>query len=164
MPISAAVSVRVSDEIWICIALLHAEQPDRADFRVAEIIERVKREAIVGEMRPSVPTYISEHLVAGKKPNPSNYRMLTETTPGNRRLYRAGDPVHVGREEGQIMPDPYDIPARYEYLLDWYKRKYAQRATGTESDEDPLLRLRGSAGGIYGDPDEYIRQLREGWE
>jgi hypothetical protein len=162
MTVSAAVSVRVSDEVWICTALLHTEQSERPDFRVSEIIERVKQEAIVGEMRPSVPTYISEHCVAGKKPNPGNYRILTETSPGNRRLYRAGDPVHPGREEGQIMPDPYDIPARYEYLLEWYRREYAARAR--ESGEDPLLKLRGSAQGIYGDPDEYVRGLREGWE
>ena len=162
MTVSAAISVRVSDEVWICAALLHTEQPERPDFRVSEIIERVKREAIVGEMRPSVPTYISEHCVAGKKPNPGNYRILTETSQGNRRLYRPGDPVHPGREEGQIMPDPYDIPARYEYLLEWYRREYAARAR--ESGEDPLLKLLGSAQGIYGDPDEYVRELREGWE
>ncbi len=33
--------ITIADEVWIATALLHREQPDRADFTIHEIQERV---------------------------------------------------------------------------------------------------------------------------
>jgi hypothetical protein len=162
MSTSISASVKVADEVWIATALLHVEQPDRADFKISEILDRAEQEGLTGELRPGVQTHVMQHCVANKKPNPGAYRTLTETRPGYRRLYRTFDPVYAGREHGKIMPDRYEIPERYEYLLEWYSRDYAGKTTA--SSDDPLLRLRGTGKGIYGDPDEYVREMREGWE
>ena len=54
--------VKVADEVWTVTALLHREQPARTDFTVEEIVERARREALAGPIRPGVyvlsfPTY-----------------------------------------------------------------------------------------------------------
>ncbi len=162
MSTSISTSLKVADEVWLVTALLHFESPDHADFKVSEILDRAELEGMIGEVRAGVQTHVIQHCVANKKPNPGAYRMLTETRPGYRRLYRESDPVYAGREHGKVMPERYEIPQRYEYLLDWYRRNYAGQQTAPA--DDPLLRLRGTAEGIYGDADEYVRELREGWE
>lgn len=91
--------------------------------------------------------------------------MLIETAKGRRRLFRKGDPYHPAREGSKIVPEPEELSTQYRYLLDWYRDEYsANRAISIEND--PILRLRGLGKDIWKgiDPDEYIRQLREGWE
>jgi len=154
-------AVRVADEVWIAAALLHREQPGRADFTLKEIDARLSREAIAGEKRPGVYPHLSVHCVANRPPNGGTYRMLFETAPSRRRLYRRGDPYHPKREGGKTAPDRDEIPVRYHVLLDWYEREWTVPPT-----KDPLLALAARHRDLWKsiDADEYVRQLREGFE
>jgi len=114
--------IRIADEVWIATALLHRERPRAADFSLKEIEARLVREGLTGERRPGVYPHVSVHCVANRPPNPGSYRMLFETAPSRRRLFRPGDPYHPKREAGKIVPDRAEIPAKYHPLLDWYER------------------------------------------
>lgn len=165
MPTSLAMStIRVADEVWVATALLHRENPNREDFAVEEIVERVKKEA-VAVFRPGVYVHVVQHSVANRAPNPGRYRMLVETRKNRRRLFRPGDTYNPEREGSKIVPNRADIPEKYRSLLDWYHDEYERRgSSGTHTD--PLLALRGSGRELWADEhaDEYIRRLRKGWE
>ena len=152
--------VTIADEVWIATALLHREHPERADFTVQEIKERVAREGIAGPLRPGVETHIRQHCVANRPSDTDRVRLLYATSTRTRRLYREGDSYDPRRAGGRVTPAPNNIPAEYRYLLDWYAEAY-----GTPADLDPILRLRGLGKEIWQDeePDEYVRRLREGW-
>jgi hypothetical protein len=156
--------VRVADEVWIATALLHREQPQRADFTVAEIVERARREGLTSELRPGVRVHALLHCVANRPPNPAGYRMLLATGQTTRRLYRPGDPAHPSRR-GKTVPDKDAIPPTYRHLLDWYRTQYAVAPSADGERTDPLLALRGSGKSLWADEhaDEYVRRLREGW-
>lgn len=158
-------AVRVADEVWIAAALLHREHPQAADFAVEEIVERAKQEARNIPFRPGVYVHAVQHCVAGRKPNPARYRMLVETAPGRRRLFRKGDSYHPAREGGKIAPRPEDLPLGYTGLLNWYQT-WSASSGGSAIGEDPLLALRGSGKHLWADEhaDEYVRRLREGWQ
>ncbi len=115
--------IKVADEVWIGTALLHREHPDRADFSIAEIVDRVAEEGLHRPLRPGVQIHATQHCVANKRPNPGNYRMLYETGRGRRRLYRLGDETHPYRG-GKIVPTRGDIPEAYREFLDWYADEY----------------------------------------
>jgi hypothetical protein len=157
--------LKVADEVWIAAALLHEENPDRADFSIAEIVERARRERLTPELRPGVYVHAVLHCVANRPPNPGRYRMLVETAPNRRRLYRLGDPADEARRGAKITPPRSAIPPRYHRLLDWYEREYAP-PRGLRPEADPLLALRGSGRELWADEhaDQYVRRLREGWE
>ncbi len=103
----------MADEVWIGTALLHREHPDRADFSIAEIVDRVAEEGLHKPLRPGVQIHETQHCVANKRPNPGTYRMLYETHP-----YRGG----------KIVPERREIPEGYRYLLDWYHGEYDRKA------------------------------------
>jgi hypothetical protein len=156
--------LKVADEVWIAAALLHREHPEARDFSVEEIVERAKREALHKPFRRGVYVHVIQHCVANRAPNPGRYRMLYETAPGRRRLFRKGDSYHPDRDGAKITPEREDLPYGYNGLLSWY-RDWASVAIST-SQEDPLLALRGSGKDLWADEhaDEYVRRLREGWE
>src|SRR3990170_5712129 len=156
---------KVADEVWIAAALLHRESPDREDFTIAEIVERVTREGLSRELRPGVYVHVVQHCVANRRPNPGRYRMLLATGQNRRRLFRAGDPYDPGREGAKITPAKEEIPAEYHELLEWYQGHYA-RQRHPRKRTDPLLSLRGSGKALWADEhgDEYVRRLRERWE
>lgn len=158
-------SITIADEVWIATALLHREQPDRPDFTIREIQERVASAGIAGRMRPGVLPHIYLHCVANHAPNPSRLCMLFASGPGTRRLWRPGDPCHPQRTGGRRTPNPLDLPERYRDLVTWYRTSYAA-ASGTPNEEDPVLALRGLGKDIWRDehPDAYVRRLRERWE
>jgi hypothetical protein len=158
---ATATSIKIADEVWIATALLHVEHPDRTDFSVKEIEERVRQEAIAPEHRKGVYVHIALHCVANVPPNPAVHRMLYATGRSRRRLYRPGDDVHPERQRGKATPEPDAIPGRYRYLLDWY----ARGTTGADRPTDSLLALRGSGRDLWRDEhaDDYVRRLREGW-
>jgi hypothetical protein len=165
MPTATRSSLKVADEVWIVTALLHRENPRREDFKVGEIVERAKKEALAGALRPGVYVHAVQHCVANRQPNPARYRILFETGKNLRRLFRKGDSYHHARESGKVVPEREDLPEQYRYLLDWYLAEY----NGKPSDlnkSDPLLALRGSGKELWADEhaDEYVRRLREGWE
>ena len=157
--------LKVADEVWIATALLHREHPKRVDFRVEEIVERSGREAIAGPVRPGVYVHVVQHCVANRPPNPGRYRMLFETRPAHRRLFRKGDPFHPEREGSKITPGREELPGGYEGLLDWY-RDWSSGAGRKALEADALLSLAGSGKDLWADEpaDEYVRRLREGWE
>ena len=109
--------------------------------------------------------HVVQHCVANRPPNPGRYRILFETGPGRRRLFRLGDPYHVAREGAKVTPRLEDIPDSYAGLLSWYKEWSAE---GAESAlrADPLLTLAGSGKQLWAGEgaDDYVRRLREGWE
>ncbi len=116
--------IKVADEVWIACALLHKENPNKHDFSIREILERIERENIFGEIRPGIYVHLNLHCVANKAPNPAKYRMLYETEHGRRRLFKSTDYYHPEREGGKVKPNAHEIPEKYRYLLDWYEKQY----------------------------------------
>jgi len=163
--VAAKASVKVADEVWIAVAFLHREQPDEPDFSVEEIVARARREALTGELRPGVYVHVVQHCVANRPPNPARYRMLVETAPGRRRLFRQGDSYHPEREGSKTIPSLETLPHRYASLIKWYE-DWSVTTRKQVNREDPLLALRGSGKRVWADEhaDEYVRRLREGWE
>jgi hypothetical protein len=161
----AEMQLKVADEVWIAAVLLHREHPERPDFTLGEIVERAKKEGLSKPLRPGVYVHVVQHCVANRPPNPGRYRMLLETAPGRRRLFRRNDTYHSGREGGKITPRQEDLPGKYEGLLAWYA-KWSSTGADKARETDPLLGLRGSGKHLWADEhaDDYVRRLREGWE
>jgi hypothetical protein len=161
------VSIKIADEVFIATALLHREFPDRPDFTQTEIIRRVERENLFGELRRGVAAQVNSHCVANKAPtNSSHYRMLYATPNGNRRLLLAADDRDPNRV-GKMFPDAEDVPPRYHELILWAKRRYggSKNLTGPRW-LDSVFQIFGSGRGVWQgeDPDEYVRGLRKDWE
>jgi hypothetical protein len=165
MSVLSASRIKVADEVWIATALLHREHPAHPDFTIEEIIERATREHIAGPVRPGVYVHVVQHCVANRPPNPGRYRMLFETSPGRRRLFRKGDAYHPAREGAKCTPGVEDMPNGYGGLLAWY-RDWCSAATKSSPDTDPLLGLHGSGKRLWAGEhaDKYVTRLREGWE
>lgn len=163
--INSQAQVKVADEVWIAAALLHQENPAESDFAIERIVERAAQEAIAGPPRPGVYVHAVQHCVSNRPANPGRYRMLVETGPGRRRLFRKGDAYHPSREGGKIYPKREEIPPGYEGLLGWYE-DWSAAAANSAVDRDPLLSLSGSGNHLWSDEhaDAYVRRLREGWE
>jgi hypothetical protein len=159
----ARAALRVADEVWVATALLHREFPKRADFTIQEIVDRAEKERLHPELRPGVYVHVVQHCVANRRANPGRYRMLYETRPRYRRLFLPGDDWHVDRKEGRTAPVADALPEKHRDLLGWYDRWSRKHASGVE---DPILGLRGLGGELWqGQPlDDYVTQLRQGWE
>jgi hypothetical protein len=165
MAVASGLQIKVADEVWIATALLHREHTDRADFQIEEIMQRATKEAGKRPLRPGVYVHIVQHCVANRPPNPGRYRMLFETSPGHRRLFRNGDIYDPARESAKIVPSREEIPSEYSKLLDWY-RDWSQDNIEERIKNDPLLALYGDGKDLWSDEsaDDYVRRLREGWE
>ena len=161
---STLADIKVADETFIAIALLHREHPDRADFTIAEIVERARREGIAGELRPGVRVHATLHCVANRAPNPGRYRMLYATGEHTRRLLIAGDDIHAQRT-GKMFPDLDDVPAKYRELIEWAQVRYQSSEAPRSRWLDGVFQLFGLGKDLWRgeDPDEYVRKLREGW-
>jgi hypothetical protein len=164
-PRRARHAIRVADEVWIATALLHRENPRRDDFSIAEIVERARREGLTPRLRPGVYVHALQHCVANRPPNPGRYRMLVETGPNRRRLYRAGDAADAARQGAKVTPEASAIPVEYHALLAWYEKEYARRPAA-RPEADPLLSLRGSGRELWATEhaDQYVRRLRVNWK
>jgi hypothetical protein len=165
MAIASAIQTKVADEVWIATALLHRDHPTQADFEIEEIMQRAAVEAGNDPLRPGVYVHIVQHCVANRPPSPGRYRMLVETSPGRRRLFRIGDSYHPAREGSKTTPEREVIPEKYRELLNWYYG-WGQESIEQRIKNDPLLALYGSGKELWADEhaDEYVRRLREGWE
>ena len=154
-------AVRLADEVWLAVALLHRERSGEVDFSLKDIEARIAREGLTDESRKGIYPHLSVHCVANRRPNGGTYRMLFETAPSRRRLFRPGDPYHPKREGGKTTPDRDHIPEKYHYLIDWYEREWAPAQTA-----DPLMALADRHRDLWKgiDADEYVRSLREGFE
>ena len=157
--------IKVADEVWIATALLHKEHSRQPDFSVEEIVERARREGLTESLRPGVYIHAQMHCVANRPPNPGRYRMLFETAPGRRRLFRPGDPYDQRREGSKMTPAPTDIPEKYKPLLKWYA-DWSKSGKERKGRFDALLSLIGSGRDLWAKEhaDEYVNRLREGWE
>lgn len=190
---SVTSDVSCAVEVFIATALLHKEQPGRPGFTKQEILDRVQKENVYGEFRPGISPHISQHCVANIAPSPAKHRILFATGKSTRRLILPSDQADF-RRTGKIFPDAEEMPEKYLSLLEWARQRYYGGSFKMKSDqpvsavhllplspppvisEEPpirqhsplqaLLDARGigieMARGI--DPDEYIRELREGWE
>lgn len=165
MAIASGAQVKVADEVWIATALLHREHPENRDFEIDEIMTRAEKEAGGRKLRPGVYVHVVQHCVANRPPSPGRYRMIFETGPRRRRLFREGDSYDPAREGAKIMPDTSEIPNLYWPLLEWY-RNWNRSGVAERIENDPLLALYGDGKELWADEhaDEYIRRLREGWE
>lgn len=165
MPTLSRTKIRVADEVWIVTALLHRENPEQADFSIEEIMGRAAKEQIAGAIRPGVYVHVVQHCVANRPANPARCRMLFETRPGRRRLFRKGDACHPTRDGAKIIPGPNEMPVGYAALLLWY-RNWASATAIASSEADPLTALAGLGKNLWADEhaDEYVRRIREGWE
>lgn len=130
----------LADQVWIAAALLHQEHPEQEAFTVAEIEGRARQE--FGGVRPGLLTYLREHAIANRKPNPGRYRFLWKTSEGRLRLFTPEDPYHPDREGGKSLPDAHDLPERYQGLIRWYNELYVWRTKGFGPDH-PFLKLIG---------------------
>ena len=164
MATRSSLHIKVADEVWIAVALLHRENPEAKDFTIEEIMARAHREGLSEPLRPGVYVHVVQHCVANRAPNPGRYRMLLETTDGRRRLFRQGDPYHPEREGSKLVPQAEEIPEEYAELLRWYQDW--GNTTEDKVANDPLLSLRGTGKQLWADehPDDYVRRIREGWE
>jgi hypothetical protein len=152
----------IADAVWIATGLLHREHPDRTEFSVQEIKDRLNAEGLEGAKRAGVDPHVRQHCVANRPPDPARLRLLYATGTRMRRLYRPGDPFDPGRAGGRTMPSESDVPAKYKQLISWYRNEYG---SGAQPQGDPILRLRGLGKEIWDEhPDDYVRRLREGWE
>jgi len=165
MKVPTIALMTLADEVWVTLALLHRENPKAADFSVDEIIARRQAETAMGSIRPGYRVHVLQHCVANRPANPGRLRVLVETSPGRRRLYRPSDAYHPGREGAKSVPIAHELPSDYRALLDWYEG-YAMASKADRYKADPLLALRGLGRELWADEhaDDYVRRLREGWD
>ena len=161
-------SLKVADEVWIATAMLHQQHPKSVDFSIEEIMEfagTAQELRLLRPLRAGFYVHVVQHGVANRPANPGRYRILFETAPGRRRLFRPGDSYDPAREGGKTSPRPEDLPENFKGLLSWY-RDWCANATTRAIDEDPLLALYGSGKDLWAEEhsDEYVRRLREGWK
>lgn len=156
--------VKVADEVFLVVATLHRKFPDAPDFSVDEIVAQAREMRIHPTLRPGLEVHIRQHCVANKRPNPGNYRVLFATMTSRRRLLQPGDAVHPDRT-GKQFPELSQVPAQYHELIEWAKSRTNEGAEPI-SAIDALLAMRGAF--RYTRPgqsvDDYVRELREGWE
>jgi hypothetical protein len=162
-------TIKVADEVWLAVAMLHQRHPVSLDFSIDEIMEfarAAKELRFLGPMRPGFYVHVTQHCIANRPPSPARYRMLLETAPGRRRLFRPGDPCHPEREGGKSIPKVEDLPENwFRGVIAWY-RDWSQDNIKERIKNDPLLALYGDGKDLWADEtaDEYVRRLREGWE
>ncbi len=182
---AVAPGITCAAEVFIATALLHQEFPERNDFTIQEIVNRAGHENLAGELRSGINVHASQHCCANRAPNPANHRMLFATGRSTRRLLLPGDNVAPGRT-GKIFPEPGELPKQYLSLLEWAKARFesakganfhGQTAAGgglRQAHEpksagrwlESLFELEGLGKEHWKDvdPDEFVKQLREGWE
>jgi hypothetical protein len=159
----------LTDRVWIAVALLHQQSPNREDFSKDEIRRKLDELSLTTpEERLSVNPHLKQHMVVNVRPSTTKkYRMLFQTGSGNLRLYRPGDYVHVERQfhrSPKYAPRRDQLPPQYQTLLDWYEiwSKESQPPARISWEDDPLIRLIGSGKHIWADEhaDEYVENLR----
>ena len=186
-----SIEVSCATEVFLATALLHQEQPERAEFTIQEIVTRAARENMAGTLRSGISVHASQHCVANRPPNPAKHRMLFATGKHTRRLLLPADTVDPERT-GKIFPEAGEIPEKYLPLLEWAKQRFEaarkeepMRAPSRNPRQNSaphrpvapaeqtaqgwlegLLEMEGLGKEYWRgvDPDEFVRKLREGWE
>jgi hypothetical protein len=170
MDVQAGTELLLADRIWIAVALLHSESPEREDFSTEEIRSKLRETGLsMGTKPSSVAAHLKQHLVANVPSSSTPYRMLFETMPGRLRLFRPGDYTDPSRTHRQRlskhMPKREEVPPHHHPLLDWYEEWSKSSAVSEPKkwEDDPLIRLIGSGKHIWADEhaDDYVNRLRE---
>jgi hypothetical protein len=159
--------VKVADELFVILALLHRENPTKKAFTTGEVIERARVEGL-GSSEGSLRAHASGHAAANRPPGRNGrYRIVFVEDDKRIRLLRPEDYVHPDRHQ-KFYPEPEEIPSRYLELLEWTKR-WREKPITADFDTgwlSGLKQLRGlgkeSWKGI--DADEYVADLRKGWQ
>ena len=157
--------VKVADELFLILALLHRENPDKRAFAMGEVLDRAKAEGL-GASVGSLRAHASGHAAANRPPGRNGrYRMVFVEDDGRIRLLQSSDYVHPDRHQ-KFYPEPGDIPERYHELLEWAKGFRAGDTVPQGRWLQGLFELRGLGKEIWEgvDPDEYVRDLRKDWE
>jgi hypothetical protein len=154
----------LADRIWLAVALLHRQSPEREDFTNEEVRSKLRETGFADGLKSSsVAAHLKQHLVANVPPSTTGYRMLFQTPSGNLRLLRSADYTDPRRRSKQT-PKREEIPPQYHPLLDWYEEWNKESATDVKPnwENDPLIRLIGSGKHIWADEhaDEYVENLR----
>jgi hypothetical protein len=160
--------IKVADELFLVLALLHREHPDEEAFPIGRILERATQEGlgINRSDQRSLRVHAYEHAAANVPPGRQGgrYRIAFRQEDGRIRLLRPSDYVHPDRHQ-KFYPDLNEIPERYHDLLDWAKKRWQTSEPPSTGWLKGLRELRGlgksSWAGI--DPDKYVQQLREDW-
>ena len=157
--------MKAADTVWVAAALLQRERGPDADMSVAEIVEKASQ--LNGVSRATLQTMASQHLVATAKPSPDRYRMLTAVGRGRRRLYRSGDPYDVARASGPTHPDAESLEDEFQDLVGWYEGAFTDGAAPVDrwAAMEALVAYARASGIWKGvDADEYVAELRSGWD
>jgi hypothetical protein len=126
------------DIIWIATANLLYPNNSTKEL-VSEI--QIKSEIMKMFRIKITPVMLRKHLVSweNRQANPKEssmgggrYRYLfhtkdgiTPSTDGKYRLYKKIDKQFDGNDkDGEIHPNPYEIPDNYMFLIDWYEKNY----------------------------------------
>ena len=163
--------VKVADELFLIVALLHRENPHVNSFTIAEILDRAAKEGL-GTSRTdqrSLRQHAYEHAAANVPPGKQGgkYRMVFREEDNRIRLLRHSDYVHPERHQ-KFRPELDEIPERYHELVRWAERW--QKKAGEQKPGAKWLaglhELRGLGRELWQgvDPDKYVRNMREGWE
>jgi hypothetical protein len=110
--------------VWIALATLHKENPEKSSFQAKIIASKIKELDIQGASDATVSTHISSHCVANKPAQPDMHRKLIRIRQGWYRLFVDGDDFDESRSKGQIVPLHEMIPKMFHYLIDWYNDEY----------------------------------------
>jgi len=167
-PVARAVAeMYLADRLWISVAMLHREHPERGSFSKDEIRRKFEQTGLdSGTKDGSVSAHLSQHLVANVQPSTTKrYRMLFDTGHGLLRLFRPGDFVEPSRlhcKTFKQIPARDDVPSQYWPLLDWYANWAGTPEAEVKWEDDPLIRLIGSGREVWADEhaDEYVENLR----
>jgi hypothetical protein len=163
----AKAEMKVADQLFLALALLHRERPDADAFTVDEVVRRASEEGF--EARPaSLRAHAHGHAAANLPPGKNGrYRLLYKQADGRVRMLHKNDAVHPERNR-KFYPELNEIPEKYHALVAWARAKGAE-VSGVPSGESWLSGLRELRGlgrdawqGVKAD--DYVRGLREGWE
>jgi hypothetical protein len=161
--------LKVADELYLALASLHREQPDADAFTVGEVVRRAAQEGF-GARPQSLRAHAHGHAAANLPPGRNGrYRLLYKQEDGRVRLLRASDYIHPDRHQ-KLYPELQDIPEKYHELVAWAKKRSEQGAKDADVSGGGWLaglhQLRGLGRDAWQgvNPDEYVRNLREGWE
>ena len=122
--------------VWVALATLHKENPQKEAFQAKEIASKIKELDIQSASDVTVSTHISSHCVANKPAQPDTHRKLVRVRQGWYRLFTKDDPFDESRMKGQIVPLTEMIPERFHDLIDWYYDDYVNRSHPNEDIPD----------------------------
>ena len=117
-------TVTAAVAVWVAAATLHRKYGNDRTFAARQIHDMVERQGICRVTKGTIMSHISKYCVANKSAGAEKHRKLYNVRWGVYRLYRKGDDYHTDREGGPEEPDPVDLPAEYEDLLEWYASVY----------------------------------------